>query len=132
MTSWMPTTPITTTRPGWRPRSCAPRSTRRLRVGASAPSGPPDAPVGMTAADRDLVSALRAELAAIDPSRACDRAAERAGLAMAAAPRDPVIARLAVRLGRRGPASGHPDTDRSVDFPGLPQHYPIAYLLPPL
>src|SRR3990172_9007065 len=103
MTSWMPTTPITTTRSGWRPRSCAPRSTRRLRVGASAPSGPPDAPVGMTAADRDLVSALRAELAAIDPSRACDRAAERAGLEGASGPRDPTVARPAFRLDRRDP-----------------------------
>lgn len=56
----------------------------------------------MTAAERDLVAALRAELAAIDPSRACDRAAERAGLAGAVASRDPAIARLAVRLERRG------------------------------
>ena len=31
----------------------------------------------MTRSERDLVTALRAELAAIDPSRACDRVAER-------------------------------------------------------
>lgn len=54
----------------------------------------------MTAADRDLVAALRAELAAIDPARACDRLAERAGLEAASGPRDPVVARLAVRLDR--------------------------------
>lgn len=82
----------------------------------------------MTAAERDLVSALRAELAAIDPSRACDRAAERAGLAMASAPRDPVIARLAVRLERRGPAPGQPGADATIDFPALPEHCRMAYL----
>jgi hypothetical protein len=96
----------------------------------------------MTAADRDLVTALRAELAAIDPGRPCDRAAERAGLAASGPPRDPVVARLAVRLDR---LDGHDRTDRSddgpgppppapppasppVDFPGLPEHCRMAYL----
>ena len=37
----------------------------------------------MTRPERDLVAALRAELAAIDPSRPCDRRAEAAGLAAA-------------------------------------------------
>ena len=52
------------------------------------------------ARDRDLVQAVRAELAAIDPPRACCRAAERAGLGAAARgrARSPVVARLAVRL----------------------------------
>ena len=80
----------------------------------------------MTAADRDLVSALRAELAAIDPARACDRAAERAGLEAAAAPRDPVIARLALRLDRRD--AGPPVAAGAVDFPALPEHCRMAYL----
>ena len=49
---------------------------------------------------RDLVEAVRAELAAIDPPRDCCRAAERAGLGDAARgrARSPVVARLAVRL----------------------------------
>lgn len=48
------------------------------------------------------MSALRAELAAIDPPRPCDRAAERAGLGPAAtgAAPDAAVARLAVRLER--------------------------------
>jgi hypothetical protein len=50
--------------------------------------------------ERDLVLALRAELAAIDPSRPCDREAERAGLEPAGRRRDPTLARLAVRLAR--------------------------------
>jgi len=79
----------------------------------------------MTAADRDLVTALRAELASIDPSRACDRAAERAGLEAASGPRDPVVARLAVRLHRRGGPSGAVGT---IDFPALPEHCRMAYL----
>jgi DNA-binding protein WhiA len=50
---------------------------------------------------RELVEALRAELAAIEPGRACCRAAERSGLGVAATgqARDPVVARLAIRLG---------------------------------
>jgi len=91
----------------------------------------------MTAADRDLVAALRAELAAIDPARACDRAAERAGLEGAVAPRDPVVARLAVRLERRdgSRAAGVESsavTDRRAgaefDFVSLPEHCRMAYL----
>ena len=48
----------------------------------------------------ELVEAVRAELAAIDPPRRCCRAAERAGLGDAARgrARSPVVARLAVRL----------------------------------
>jgi WhiA C-terminal HTH domain/WhiA LAGLIDADG-like domain len=55
----------------------------------------------MAGSERDLVLALRAELAAIDPSRACDREAERAGLDPAGRRREPTLARLAVRLARR-------------------------------
>lgn len=54
----------------------------------------------MSRAERDLVEALRAELAAIDPSRPCDRAAETAGLGADAVARDGPAARLAVRLRR--------------------------------
>lgn len=69
----------------------------------------------MTAPDRDLVAAIRAELAAIDPSRACDRAAESAGLGRGLSTREAAVARLAVRLGRgttrptaHGPGSRRP------------------------
>jgi DNA-binding protein WhiA len=54
----------------------------------------------MTDAERDLVVALRNELAAIDPARPCDRAAEAAGLGVDLVAREPAVARLAVRLRR--------------------------------
>jgi DNA-binding protein WhiA len=50
--------------------------------------------------ERDLVTALRDELAAIDPSRACDRAAEVDGLGPEPTRREASIARLAHRLRR--------------------------------
>ncbi len=53
----------------------------------------------MSGSDRDLVAALRAELAAIDPARACDRQAEIAGLGARIHAREPAVARLVVRLG---------------------------------
>jgi DNA-binding protein WhiA len=59
----------------------------------------------MAASDRDLVLALRAELAAIDPSRPCDRESERAGLEPGTTWRDATLARLAVRLARREPTA---------------------------
>ena len=55
--------------------------------------------------ERDLVAALRAELAAIDPARPCDRAAESAGLAGSLSGRHSTVARLLVRL-RRGATDG--------------------------
>lgn len=54
----------------------------------------------MTRAERDLVLALRNELAAIDPARSCDRVAEASGLGADLAAREPAVARLAVRLRR--------------------------------
>jgi len=60
----------------------------------------------VTQVDRDLVQAIRAELAAIDPSRACDRAAESAGLGASLSARDATVARLAVRLGRETADAG--------------------------
>lgn len=60
--------------------------------------------------DRDLADALRAELAAIEPARACCRTAERAGLGAAATgrARTPVVARLAVRLEGAADLEGRP------------------------
>ena len=59
----------------------------------------------MSRSERDLVTALRDELAAIDPSRACDRAAEVAGLGPEPLGREASIARLAIRLRRLGEGS---------------------------
>jgi DNA-binding protein WhiA len=59
----------------------------------------------VTRSERDLVTALRAELAAIDPSRTCDRVAEIDGLGPAPARREASVARLAHRLGRSGKGS---------------------------
>jgi DNA-binding transcriptional regulator WhiA len=56
--------------------------------------------------DRDLVSAIRAELASIVPQRACDREAESAGLGTALATREAAVARLALRLGREPTEAG--------------------------
>jgi hypothetical protein len=74
--------------------------------------------------DRDLVLALRAELAAIDPSRACDRDAERAGLDPAGRRRDPTLARLAVRLARRGDSLDA----AAFDWASRPDHCRMAWL----
>jgi DNA-binding protein WhiA len=52
----------------------------------------------MSGSDRDLVLALRAELAAIDPSRPCDRRAEAIALAGVGVARDGPLARLLQRL----------------------------------
>ncbi len=66
----------------------------------------------MSGADRDLVTAIRAELAAIVPQRACDRDAESAGLGTALATREASVARLAVRLGREPTEAGRLLTTR--------------------
>ncbi len=60
----------------------------------------------MSGSDRDLVAGLRSELAAVDPSRACDRRAEIAGLGAELRARDTVVARLAIRLGGRSVDGG--------------------------
>ncbi len=52
----------------------------------------------MTRSERDLVTALRDELAAVDPSRPCDRLAEADGLGPGPVGRESSVARLAVRL----------------------------------
>ena len=69
----------------------------------------------MTATDRDLVVALRNELAAIDPARPCDRASEAAGLEGAIPGREPAVSRLVVRLGRDRPAVAPFDWDVVAD-----------------
>lgn len=103
----------------------------------------------MTTSDRDLVAALRAELAAIDPTRPCDRDAEALGLGGALSTREPAVARLAVRLGReagdaarlsrvrarakrvqvrsggRGATGGG---DGGFDWDASPEHCRMAYL----
>jgi hypothetical protein len=66
--------------------------------------------------ERDLVAGLRAELAAIDPSRACDRAAESAGLAGWRADRQSIVARLLVRL-RRAEAQARTGREHTADDP---------------
>ncbi len=92
----------------------------------------------MSGSDRDLVLALRAELAAIDPSRPCDRRAEALGLALASeatgrgrtAARDAPVARLLVRLGRDGPTtlgSGRTGV-AAFDWDASPEHCRLAWL----
>lgn len=66
----------------------------------------------MSGSERDLVAAIRAELAAIVPQRACDRQAESAGLGTALATRQAAVARLAVRLGREPTEAGRLLTTR--------------------
>ncbi|HEY7131209.1 MAG TPA: DNA-binding protein WhiA [Candidatus Limnocylindrales bacterium] len=92
----------------------------------------------MSGSDRDLVLALRAELAAIDPSRACDRRAEAAGLATGlaeprrrrgrAAVRDAPVARLLVRLARDAEADGAGATAKGFDWDASAEHCRLAWL----
>jgi len=73
------------------------------------------------------VTALRAELAAVDPTRACDRDAERLGLEAAGRRWNAVVERLELRLERRGePAT--PSTPRTFDWEGSPDHCRLAWL----
>jgi hypothetical protein len=77
--------------------------------------------------------ALRAELAAIDPSRQCDRLAEAAGLGSAAPAREGPVTRLALRLGRgrAGLASAVGAGDgasRDFDWDRAAEHCRLAYL----
>jgi len=80
--------------------------------------------------ERDLVAALRAELAAIDPARACDRAAERAGLDLIDGRirgGDPVTARLAVRLAATPDPAAALGTDDAA-WSRLAEHCRLAWL----
>jgi hypothetical protein len=84
----------------------------------------------MSHGDRELVLALRSELASIDPSRACDRRAEAAGLGSATAPggrttvRDAPVARLRVRLARELAVDGSAD----FDWDAAAEHCRLAWL----
>ena len=88
----------------------------------------------MTRSERDLVSALRAELAAIDPSRPCDRRAEAAGLGAAPPGREGPVARLAIRLGRGRGRAGSAEDDiqtgqtEAFDWSSAAEHCRMAYL----
>lgn len=93
----------------------------------------------MSASDRELVVALRAELAAIDPARECDRDAEQAGLEPGTRWRDATIARLAVRLARRDgaradarevevDADGDPIPHPTFDWAARADHCRMAWL----
>jgi DNA-binding protein WhiA len=74
--------------------------------------------------ERDLVVALRNELAGIDPARPCDRLAESAGLGTDLHAREPAVARLAVRLRRAvGDASTAP-----FDWDTAAEHCRTAWL----
>ena len=84
----------------------------------------------MSDADRDLVVALRAELAAIDPARPCDRRAEAIGLAGIAAIREASVARLLLRLARERVAIGGepPSPQDAFDWDAAPEHCRLAWL----
>jgi WhiA C-terminal HTH domain/WhiA LAGLIDADG-like domain len=85
----------------------------------------------VSGSDRDLVLALRAELAAVDPARPCDRAAEAAALAVGIRRRGPgrdaPLARLLVRLGRDVPPSG-PGSIAGFDWEAAAEHCRLAWL----
>jgi cell division protein WhiA len=92
----------------------------------------------MARTERDLVLALRAELAGIDPARDCDREAERLGLEvdLPGRWRDATLARLAVRLARRDAGvsgvsgeSGVPLAPAAAfDWPNRAEHCRMAWL----
>ncbi|MFL5679551.1 MAG: DNA-binding protein WhiA [Chloroflexota bacterium] len=78
----------------------------------------------MSRAERDLVAALRAEIAAVDPARPCDRLAESAGLSGSIDGRRTTIGRLLVRLRRAGTA----DVPGDIDWPASADHCRTAWL----
>jgi len=78
----------------------------------------------VTRSERDLVTALRNELAAVDPARACDRLAEAAGLGAEVGAREPAVARLAVRLRR----SREGATGAAFDWATAADHCRTAWL----
>jgi hypothetical protein len=96
----------------------------------------------VSGSDRDLVLALRSELAAIDPSRPCDRRAEALALADVGAARDGPLARLLLRLARERTAvraaAGAPEPGAGSQEPGpgiasfawdtSPDHCRLAWL----
>jgi hypothetical protein len=79
-------------------------------------------------AERDLVEALRAEVAAIDPSRPCDRRAESAGLEGALIGRRAVVGRLLVRLRRSGRSGAAAAGAAEFDWDRARDHCRTAWL----
>jgi Mn-dependent DtxR family transcriptional regulator len=82
--------------------------------------------------DRALVAAIREELAAIEPARACDRRAEAIGLGRRRSAREGALARLALRLARadavgEGVVPGTADPD-AFDWATAPDHCRLAWL----
>ncbi len=89
----------------------------------------------MSETDRDLVAALRAEVAAVDAARPCDRAAELAGLGSVLVTREPAVARLAIRLGGHAAASRSRAVRHTIVLPpadfswdGSADHCRLAWL----
>ena len=78
----------------------------------------------VTSSDREFVAALRDQLAAIAPARACDRAAEAAGLVGGSPSRLGAVARLSLRLAR----SAERSAALTFDWPMAAEHCRIAYL----
>ena len=78
----------------------------------------------MSRSERDLVTALRDELAAIDPSRTCDRVAEVDGLGPEPTGREASVGRLAHRLRRLGEGS----IDAAFVWDPAPEHCRAAWL----
>lgn len=79
----------------------------------------------MSGSDRELVLALRAELAAIDPSRPCDRRAEAIGLIGLTTIREGSVARLLLRLGPERATLGAGET---FDWDAAAEHCRLAWL----
>src|SRR5436190_1096034 len=89
----------------------------------------------MSGSDRDLVLALRSEVAAVDPSRPCDRRAEALGLGGLANARDSPLARLLLRLAREraavqagAEAAGPAGSLAAFDWSTAPEHCRLAWL----
>ena len=86
----------------------------------------------MTTVERDLVLALRSELAAIEPSRPCDRRAEAIALGGITAPRDAPLARLLLRLAKERQGATAGGADRAgitfFDWAAAPDHCRLAWL----
>jgi DNA-binding transcriptional regulator WhiA len=88
----------------------------------------------VTRQDRDLVEAIRLEIAALEPTRACDRTAEAAALASAPTRRRLELARTALRLARDArDARGEDAADRAevatpFDWDGAAEHCRVAWL----
>jgi cell division protein WhiA len=80
----------------------------------------------LTVVHRDLVGSIRAELAAIEPARSCDRQALRVGLGSAPArPGSRPIGRMLLRLSGGGHAS---DMPARFDWAAAAAHCRWAYL----